>query len=192
MKKLHIIILTSLLSGNIFSQNLSAYHDFRNKFYIFDNGKSIFAEPLPVNSFEVGKKSVAFVDNTGAFKVYLNGNIVKLSESVNKYEITNNYLVYDLYGSLKVFDNGKTSLLSINYSRYSAGDSIVVFYDNTKKLFSAYYNGEIVILEDAIAKEAISNFKSGDNIVAFKSNDNYLKVFYRGEISELMLVETGQ
>jgi hypothetical protein len=190
MEKAYTLIIALMLSGNIFSQNLSAYHDFRDRFYIFDNGKSVFAEPLPVQSFKVGNKSVVYVDNTGSFKVYQNGNIVKLSQSVNKYDITNNYLVYDLYNSLKVFDNGKITLLSINYSRYSAGDSIVAFYDNTKKLFKAYYSGNLLTLEDAIAKDPVHNFKVGDNIVAFLSNNNYLKVFFRGELSDLTLAET--
>lgn len=190
MKRIYLLIIVLFISRSIYSQNLSAYHDYRDKFYIFDNGKAIFAEPLPVISYKIGNKSLAYVTNSGVFKVYNDGNFTKLSESVNEYLVTDNYIVYDLYGILKVFDNGKIVSLSNNYSRYSAGDSVIAYYDKSKKIFYAYYNGEITELEDAIAKDPISNFNAADNIIAFKSNNNYLKAFYKGESFDLVLAET--
>ncbi len=171
------------------AQNLSAYHDYLDHFYVFDDGKSYHLEHLPVQNFQVGATSVAYLDNSGYFKLYHLGDTRELSRSVSHYHVTDNFVVYDSYSQLFVFDGRGKSFLSNAYSHYLAGDSIVAFYDDLKKYLAAFYKDSIYVLEDALVNDPADNFKVGDNIVAYIDSYDYLKAFYQGKEYELMLAE---
>lgn len=174
---------------SLHAQNLAAYPDYKNYFFVFDAGTTTNAEYLPVKSFQVGGLAVAYIDNADNLKACSQGKIIKLSDGIISNYQASDYLVsFSIYGMLSVFDGGKTSLLSSFAESYSTGDSLVAFYDNRNKKFNIYYNGTTSMLEDGMIQTPVQNFQMGDNIFAYINYLNEFKVFYRGESTKLMTV----
>jgi len=188
MQKLLLLSICSLFWLNSFSQPLAAYHNYNRQFVIFDNGRKKSVENVPVKSFQIGKTCVAYISNSGQFKVYYKGEVKTLAvANVEKYYATRNLLFYFVYSQLYVFDNGKTQMLSSNVNSFAIGDDLVAFYNNNKKASYAYYDGELIEIERSLTGAPITKFAAGDNIFAyFNDNTKYLKVFYEGELQNLL------
>lgn len=171
--------MTAAISAK--TQNLAAFSDYKNYFFVFDDGKIMQEEYMPVKSFQVGGNAIAYIDNSNSFKVYYKGETVPLADwFMPKYVATDYLVVFALGQRLKVFDNGKTTLLANYAESYYAADSLVSFYDLLSKSFKVYYKGTIITLEDALDEPPVKNFKTGDNILAYVNHINEFKIFYRG------------
>ena len=188
-KNLLFVLFFTLFSYISFSQtySLAAFHDYQKHFIIFDGGVTHDVENLPVQSYQVGGNCLAYIDNAGKFKVYHRGEIILLSDIlVDKYFATRYLVVYEMFGQLYVFDNGKRQMLTSNVLSYAVGDSIVAFFNRNTNSSHAYYGGRIYNLENALTGQPIQDFKAGDNIFAyFNDNTKYFKIFYHGQLEEI-------
>jgi len=162
---------------------LAAYSDFQRRFYIFDHGQKKLAEEQLVKSFKVGGNSVAYVDYGDNFKVYENGNIKTLEiGSVRNYVVTDYLMAYSMTDILKVYDNGKTKMLSSATKDFAIGDSIIVYYDYYFNSINAYYRGKIYSKRLRWVGSKISKIQAGPNIAALiTAEDRNFWIFYKGE-----------
>lgn len=169
------------------AQHLAAYHDNQNRFFIFDNGRTIQAEHLPVKDFSIGGNCVLYVDSRSHLKMYFQGEISTLEVSKPHQFKAYDYLAaYNIGGIVKIIEQGKLTTVSTNAMSYLAEDSIITFYDSSRELLAVYYQGRIQMLEDGLAGRPVSVFHAGDNLVAWISTlTRTLKVFYQGRIIEL-------
>jgi hypothetical protein len=167
----------------VHAQHLAAYHDNQERFYIFDNGKTIEAEYLPVTKFSIGGRCILYTDNRNHLKMYYNGTISTLEVNApTKFEALDYLAVYSIGGIVKIIDNGKTITISTNSVRYNAEDSLVTFYDASRELLAVYYKGRIHMLEDGLAGKPANEFRAGDNLVAYLSSRTQdFKIFYQGQ-----------
>jgi len=185
MKWIPLLLVCSLTAKLSLPQNLASFIDYRDCFYIFDNRVTRRAEYQPVKSYKTGMKCVAYVNNLGHFKVYFNGDIIELEKyNIIEYFTTDNLVVYKADNELIVFDNGVKNSLVYYPEFYGFGDSVVAFYDQASKYLNVYYQGRIIPIGEALVGSAAKSMRVGANLVAFKDNDNYLKVFYHGKIFE--------
>jgi hypothetical protein len=187
MKKTALLIFLFILTFRLSGQNLNAYTDLVTKyFYIFDDGKLVEAEYLPVTQPVVGGNSVAYVDNSSNFKIYYNGNTnVEADNAPDKFYATDNLIVYDFNKRLSVFDQGKSTTLCYQHGIYAAGDSLVAFYDTISFSLKIYKDGEIKEPEGSFALSPPKSLKVGDNLAAFVNYANYFKVYYNNRCYEL-------
>lgn len=178
-----LFILAGFLPGSIDAQSLAAFHDNQNRFYIFDQGKIVDAEYLPVKSFAVGGDRVLYVDNTNHLKMYYKGNIT--TESVNppeKYMALDKLSVYSIGGLVKIIDGPRTYTVSTHSIMYFAQDNLVAFYDAAQSVLALYYEGRVHMLEDGLVGYYPNRFTAGDNIVAYiSSRTQDFRIFYGGE-----------
>lgn len=165
------------------AQQLAAYQDNQGRFYIFDNGRSVQAEYLPVKRFSIGGSCVLYTDNRNRLKMYYKGEITELEvNSVDHFEALDYLSVYNIGGVVRIIENGNITTVGTHAVQLQAEDSLVTFYDSSQKLLAVYYKGKIHMLEDVLAGRNIILFKSGDNMVAWVSSTTRdLKVFYRGK-----------
>ncbi len=188
MRHFFLLIISALfiVKGN--AQPLAAYHNYLKHFVIFDNGTTVSAENIPVKSYQIGKNCVAWVSNSGQFKVYYKGETKTLaSNGIERYYTTRNLLFYFLFDQLYVFDNGNSQMLSSNVRSFAIGDELVAFYNENKSAPYVYYKGELQEIESSLTGEPISRFVAGDNIFAyFNNNTNYLKVFYDSKVQNVL------
>ena len=178
-----------LFPTQAFSQGLAAYTDFRDHFYVFDNGNFRQLEHLPVMSFKVGKWCVAYRRNNGALMVYHNGQKRELSRVVRDYRVTEGLLVYTYNDNLFVYDGREKKNLTMNAPYYKADEDMVAYYDQIDKMFKAYYKGSVFDVESALSTPPVSNFEVGDNILAYVDPNDYLNAFFEGSTQRLMLLQ---
>ena len=169
------------------AQNLTAFNDYRDYFFIFDNGVSAQREYQPVKSFKSGGKCLAYVDNLGKFKMYFEGEITELERfNIGNYAVTENLVVYKVDQELLVFDNGKVTSLAYYPAYYGVGDSIVAFLDRATKYLKVYYRGTVTPVADGLMTVPAKGLRVGDNILAFIDSQDRLYTFYHGRLEELM------
>lgn len=168
------------------TQNIAAFSDYQKNFYVFDDGNIRQLEFQPVLSYKTGDKCIGYETNGNHFKVYNNHIDYDLSSMVKSYKVTDNLVTYQVGTQLYVFENGNKRLLSKFVGNYLAGDSLVAFFDTELYFFQVYYNGNIITLEDGLLFENTSLFKIGSNILGYIDAFQNFKVFYRGEVIELL------
>jgi hypothetical protein len=182
-RKINFILIFHLASLPVFSQGLSAYSDYKNYFYAFDNGVSKQLEYLPVQWYKIGGNVIAYLDNSNNLKAYYKGEKIVLSEAAPAQCFVNdNMIIYATGKVLSVFENGNTTLLSGWTSNLVIGDSIVGCVDQNASLYKIYYNGQVRSLPDAIDNASVASFRAGDNILAYRSMDGYLKIYYKNQV----------
>jgi hypothetical protein len=168
------------------AQNLNAYSDVRNYFYIFDDGKLVEAEYLPVAAPSVGGNAVAYIDNSSNFKIYYNGSShIEDDNKPDKFTVTDNLVVYDFNKRLSVFDRGQSSVLCYQHGVYAVGDSVVAFYDTISSVLKMYKDGVIKEVESLYDKAPPISMKAGDNVVGWVNYNGFLKGFYNGQTFDL-------
>ncbi len=183
-------LLVILLFNNVNSQNIAAFSDYQDKFYVFDAGNIRQLEYQPVLSYEVGDKCIGYVTNGNHFKTYYNHIDYDLGSMVRSYKVTDNLVSYQIGTQLYVFENGNKKLLSKFVGNYLANDSLVAFFDTENYFFQVFYNGKIITLEDGLLFSDVSLFKVGNNMLAYIDQFKNFKVFYRGEVTELLQTKT--
>ena len=167
------------------AQSLSAYFDYKNYFFVFDNGQSKEMEYMPVKWYKTGKNAVAYVDNTGNFKGYYNGQTTQLMDVAPANCIpADDFIVYYSTKMLQVFDRGNSVLLSGWTTDYVVGDSITGFFDEKYNTYKIYYRGEVLPLPNA-AGEQIKVVCAGDNLLAYKGSNDFLKIYYNNQVFNL-------
>lgn len=184
MKQLYILLFVLLFRPG-YSQNITAYSNYRNYFYVFENGIRKEIDYLPVKTYKVGWDCIAYEDNSGTLKIYYKGEISEMFTSASDYLVTKHLALGKLNNQVKVFDNGNMMTLSKNAGSFTIADSLVAFHDKIEKRFSVYYKGEIFQVEDLLISDEISTCKAAGNILAYIDNQNYFKVFYHGSLTNL-------
>lgn len=189
--RINFIILFLLVFGHaqVISQNLAAFTDYQKNFWVFDSGKFRQLEYQPVLSYQTADHSVGYVTNGNHFKIYTNHIDYDINPLVDNYNVTNHLATYEIGTQLYVFENGQKQLLSKFVGNYLVGDSVVAFFDTEQYFFQAYYKGEIINLEDGLIYANARAFLVGNNIVAYIDAFNNFKVFYNGQVTELL--QTG-
>jgi hypothetical protein len=185
-----VFFCIALQSGclSLQAQQLGAYHDNQGYFYIFDKGKTIQAEYLPVKSFSIGGQCLLYKDNLNHLKMYYRGSITTLEvNEVSKFEALDYLAVYSIGGIVKIIEKGQVTTISTHAVQYLAEDSLVAFYDAGQSMLAVYYKGQIHMLEDGLGGRVRLFFNASDNIVAFISMRTAdLKVFTNGQTSVIL------
>ena len=185
--KLFAVVAFFFTGGCVFGQHLAAFSDYRDYFYIFDNGVSMQQEYQPVQSHKVGANYVAYVDNLGKFKVYFDGQVNEIERyNIGNYFATKHLLVYKVDQELLVFDNGEIKSLVYYPAFFGVGDSIVAYSDRSSGYLTVYYQGHVTPIADGLVAMAAKSLRVGDNIVGFVDIQDKLYLFYRGRIEELI------
>ena len=158
--------------------------DFSGYFKSFQDGFFRQVEFQRVSEFKYGDNVVGYYDNRGNLRVF-NGDKPKDIANVKaEYEVSDNLLVWKIGNTLNLWDEGRLSTLSYNVDRYVIKDSLVVFLDTRYNAVKTYYNGQITTLYSSVSDIKMPDF-IGENIIAFRDNGNFYKVFWRGMIYDL-------
>ncbi len=181
----NLLILWSMYTAPARAQSLNAYSDYRDHFFVFDNGTSRQLEHLPVQSFQVGHDVMAWVDNIGNLKAYYKGEPVTLEKAwLGEYAVTDNLVVFKNGTILRVFDKGVVHDLTFRAGEYVAGDRIVAFLDENYLMLKAYSDGRVEELEN-IALGEVKGFKVGENTIGFVTYNDRFRVYYDGRIADI-------
>lgn len=206
------ILLSLLMACGFFwqpsqAQPLSAYYDFQNQFFAWDDGMIRKIDYLIPLEFKIGRYALPFIDNARNFKIYSNGATSKINSGNTNAFYATDYLVTFLNNTiLQVWEDGEVTRLSNLCNQFVTGDSLVMYFDKVQSEYRMYYNKEIYTLETFlsgfnpnlltsdsaqkrfdnmdIASGQIPSFQLSDNIAAYVNFADEFKIFYRGQIIE--------
>lgn len=186
MKKILLSLIIVIAATLSFSQEgMGYFYDTFNRFTVFDKGSIHELESTQVDSVRVGDDYLAYIDRQGNLKVYSNGEVKVIEESIpNTMVATAHALVYKMEQRLMIYQNGKKKQLASWAERFFAGDSIVVWLARPSLDILVYENYEIKTIETSVVAQAIKNGRAGRNIFGYSDLNNDFKVYYRGQIIE--------
>lgn len=109
---------------------------------------------------------------------------MQLANVEAEYVLSDNLLIWKIGPTLNLWDEGKLKTLTFFANRFVVRDSLVVFEDTRYNSVNVYYHGEIITLCKSMG-DLLMPDHVGENIVAFRDNGNFYKVFWRGQIYDL-------
>ncbi|MEW6469160.1 MAG: hypothetical protein AB1458_09560 [Bacteroidota bacterium] len=181
-----LCISACLLATLCGAQNLAAYFDYKNYFFVFDNGVSKELEYQKVEEFKVGGNAVAYLNNNKELKIYYNGKAdIEEPYTPHSWQVSASLVCWKLEKRFMVFDQGETKKLTDWVLDYQISDSMIAFNDYYNSDFKVYYKGEVITLETGGFKRSVNNYMLGKNTLAFFDLNNNFKIFYRGKIYDI-------
>jgi len=101
-----------------------------------------------------------------------------------QYQVSDHLMAYNIGPTLNIWDEGKLKTLTYFAKDYVVKDSIIVYEDTRFNTVNVYWNKQTFELY-RLTGEMYMPEVIGDNILAFKDNGNFYKVFWRGQIYDL-------
>ena len=168
----------------VFSQKVIPFVDFNNYFRSFQDGNFRVVEFQKIIDYKGGDEFVAYLDNKGNLRVF-DGVAPKDITNLNlEYKISDHLLGWKVMNTVNMWDAGKMRTLTYNGRNYEVKDSIIVYDDLRYNSVNAYWKGNIYPLYTVVDSIYMPEF-IGENIIAFKDNGNFYKVFWNGKIYDI-------
>jgi hypothetical protein len=166
------------------TQRVVPFVDFNYYFRSFENDNFRHLELQPIDEYKAGDDLVAYIDTRGNLRVWDGQNRQDISNMNVKYQVSDYLMAYTIGPTLNVWDQGKLKTLTSFSSEYVVKDSLVIYQDTRFNTVNAYWNKQTFELyrltDDLYMPEVI-----GENIVAFRDNGNFYKIFWRGKIYDI-------
>jgi len=178
-----LIILFTSFSG-LYGQNVVPFEDFNYYFRTFENDNFRQLEFQRIKSYQAGDEFVAYIDNRGNLRVYDGKERQDISNMNVNFHISDHLMAYNIGPTLNMWDAGKLQTLTYFADKYEVKDSLIVYEDTRFNTVNVYWNKQIYPLYQ-VTGELYMPVAIGDNIIAFKDNGNFFKVFWRGQIYDL-------
>ena len=183
---MRLVLISSFFFYSVFSvsQNIVPLVDFSRYFKNFQDGYFRQIEFQPISEFKYGDNLVAYVDFRGNLVVYDGIKKNNISNIRVVYEVSDKLMIWKVGETLNMWDETGKRTLTFNVRNYWVKDDIIVFEDTRYNSVSVYYNGEIYPLYNSLGDLNSPDF-IGENIVAFRDNGNFNKVFWNGAIYDI-------
>ncbi len=181
MNKLFIFLFFPFIG---FTQNVIPFVDFNNYFRSFQDDNFRVVEFQRIIDFKGGDEFVAYLDNKGNLRVF-DGTTPKDITNLNlEYKVSDHLLAWKVMNTINMWDAGKMRTLTYNGRNYEVRDSLIVFDDTRYNSVNAYWNGTIYPLYNVVDSIYMPEFV-GENIVAFRDNGNFYKIFWNGKTYDI-------
>lgn len=165
------------------SAQLATYTNLQNQVIVWDKGMIRKIDYLPPLQIKTGRTAIPYLDNARNFKIYYKGGVTKLNVGfTNEFHVSDHLVAFRNASSLNVFDDGEVTNLSTMASQFYLGDSLILFLDDIRSEYKAYYGGSIYPIEGFLAGNALNMVKVSDNIAAYMNYANQFRIFYQGQI----------
>lgn len=165
------------------TDNICAYDNYANQFRIFYKGNVIPQEDYAVNSFEVGRSTVGYIDINRRFKIFHAGETYIIEDfPPNSYQVGDNVVAFvSNDGYFKVFyDNSIESIGFFEPGDYRVIDNMVAYRDQSG-YFKVFYKGKIYSLESYYPEKYIMQYHS----IAYVNRIGMLRFFSMGELYDV-------
>ena len=181
MNKMLLVLLFPFFG---FSQNVIPFVDFNNYFRSFQDDNFRVVEFQKIIDFKGGDEFVAYLDNKGNLRVF-DGTAPKDITNLNlEYKVSDHLLAWKVMNTVNMWDAGKMKTLTYNGKNFEVRDSLIVYDDTRFNSVNVYSKGVVTTLYTVIDELYMPVF-IGENIIAFKDNGNFYKIFWNGKIYDI-------
>lgn len=183
--RLILFFILSLFAVNSNAQSVIPFVDFNGYFRSFQNGFFRQIEFQQIRNFKAGDDVVGYIDNRGNLRVYDGTKPQDLTNIPTvEYEVSDDLLVWKIGETLNLWDDGSKRTLTYFAQGYWVKDSMVVYQDTRWNSLNVYYEGNTYELTKATGSPPVPD-AVGENLLVYRDNGNFYKVFWKGEIYEL-------
>lgn len=170
------------------AQDVAAFTDYMDRFHVFDRGSFSQIDWQLPKQYRMGGNYIVYASKNSDLRMYRDGEISTLERTDQVFPtVTDHYFGYLLAGVLKIHDGKDLNVVCYNTEGHIIEDSLAAYYDRVNQRLSVYYEGNTIVLEDALAQWPLENWKSGDNVLAYVTTfEKKFKVFYQGNVYEVM------
>lgn len=172
------------LAISCFAQNSIPFVDFNFYFRAFQDESFRVIELQRIQGYKAGDDFTAYIDNRGNLRVYDGEKISDVTNLNVNYQVSDFLMAWNVGPTVNLWDHGFQKTLTFNGRNYSVKDSIVVFEDLRYNSINVYEKGKIKTLYTVVDELYMPVF-IGENIVAFKDNGDFYKVYWNGQIYDL-------
>ena len=182
MKYFITLLILGLLPSFLLAQRLAAFEDDQRFFFVYDEGVVTRLETMPVASFHVGGKYVAYINTNSMLHIYHKGEVYKPDQGIPDRIIPTDHLMVFRFGSqIQILEGLRFETVeSWAVGPMVAGDSMIAFHNNVNS-FKCWYNDSLYQLDEW----EVQQFECSDNLLSYVDRFGYLKVFYRGEVIQI-------
>lgn len=184
MKYILSFLCAFILVFSSSAQKVVPFTDFNGFFKSYQNGFFRQIEFQRVKEFKAGDDLVAYINFRGNLTIFDGTKPKEISNVQVEYQVSDHLMTWKIGPTLNLWDGGEMRTLTYFADTYILRDSIVVFNDTRFNSVHVYYDGEIYELYKSSGTVAMPDMV-GENIVAFRDNGNYNKVFWNGQIYDL-------
>jgi hypothetical protein len=167
-----------------FAQHSIPFVDFNFYFRAFQDESFRVIELQRIQGYKAGDDFTAYIDNRGNLRVYDGQKISDVTNLNVNYQVSDYLMAWNVGPTVNLWDHGFQKTLTFNGRNYSVKDSIVVFEDLRYNSVNVYEKGKIKTLYTVVDELYMPVF-IGENIVAFKDNGDFYKVYWNGQIYDL-------
>jgi hypothetical protein len=149
-----------------------------NSFHAYFKGVDYQLDEFMPKSFKVGKGFVAFVDYSGEFKAFYNGETISVSNyAPDDYFVQDNLLVFTEYNHLKVFCKGKTfDLEGFVPQNYKYSWNTLAYLDNSNRVWVFSGDGKKYLTNDFI-----TGFNIYRDLIIMQAKVDRNIIYYKGK-----------
>jgi hypothetical protein len=177
------VFLCLISSFSTLAQPLAAYVDIQNQVMAWDKGMVRKIDYLPPTLMKIGRTAIPYLDNSRSFKIYYGGGVHEINIGfTNSFYVSDDLVCYLNAKSLNVFDRGTTKRLTGICDQFFLADSVLLYLDGQRGMYSAYYNGQTYQIEGFIPDSVLPSVKVSDNIIAYNNFANLFRIFFHGNI----------
>lgn len=166
----------------VFADGLALVHDDEDRLWLFNKGQFEQLEHNKVKQYHIGRNFCAYIDYLGNMKVWYNNELKTISESVNKFEATDDLMYWNIAGFLFVWQDGLKREISREAKFAKAKGQIIFFEDDFENALKIYYNFNVYTFAQNHYSLNTKGLSLGRNSVAVLDGNAQLFVFDRGQM----------
>lgn len=177
----NIFLFISLIISQLGVAQILPFEDVNDYLKVYYQGQARQLEFQRVSNFKFGDNVLAYQDGRDDLKFYNGENVMKVTNMIVSYEVSDTYLVVKASNGLYFVEpNGKPRNLTMYAGRYFVKDSLVLYEDRQMNSWNIVHKGQSSRSLMQSAGELGQPQFVGDNIVVFKDNGDEWKIFYDG------------
>lgn len=178
------ILFFFLFTASFAQAQIAPFIDFNGYFRTFYKNNFRQIEMQRIQSFNASDNLVAYIDNRGDFKIYNGEKVIPLTNMNVEYKMSDDQLAWNIGPGVFYLKDEKPFLLTGFGRNYAVSDSLVVFEDTRFNTVNVVYHDSVYQLFQTTGDLYMPDIV-GDNIIAFKDNGDFYKIFWRGKIYDL-------
>lgn len=179
-----LILVFLIIASSTQAQKAIPFIDFNNFFRTFESGSFRQLEFQRIEQYKAGDEAIAYYDNRGNLRIYNGGQPVDVANMNADYQVSDHLITWKIGQTLNLWDDGDMQTLTYRCSDYAVRDSIVVYEDERYNTISAYWKGQIYPIKQSTGELMLPS-AIGENIIAFKDNGDFFKIFWNGKIYDI-------
>lgn len=162
------------------SEGIALLEDDQERLFVFDKGEFRQLEHNKVQMQYVGENFAAYIDYMNDLKVYHNGRVTKVAESIDSFQGSEKLIAWKIAGYLFVWQDGAKNQISRDVRMMKMIGGLIFFEDDYDNALKIYYQHQVYLFAQNHYSLQTKALDIGRGSVAVLDGDDQLFVFSKG------------